>query len=99
MVYKGQKGARKQIYNKADNTGTFIVLHLTDILVKYRQVNPYTDTHGGKIIRYRFSLTLGPALGSALRSALGKVFFLYTCKVLASKWVQKDFPYNSKQSV
>ena len=47
MVYKGQKGARKRIYNKADNTGTFIALYLIDMLVKYRQINPYTDTHGG----------------------------------------------------
>ena len=69
------------------------------MLVKYRQVNPYTDTHGGKIIRYRFSLALGPALGSALGSALGKAFFLYARKVFASKWAQEDFPYNSKQSV
>ena len=38
MVYKGQKGARKWIYNKADITNTFIALHLADILVKYRQV-------------------------------------------------------------
>ena len=36
MVYKGQKGARKWIYNKADITGTFIALHLVDILVKYK---------------------------------------------------------------
>ena len=103
MVYKGQKRAKKRIYNKADNTGTSITLHFVDILVKYRQVNPYTDTHGGKIIRYRFSLALGLALGSALGSALGlalgKAFFLYICKVFASKWAQEDFPYNSKQSV
>ena len=33
---KDRKGARKQIYNKADNTSTFIVLHLIDILVKYK---------------------------------------------------------------
>ena len=65
------------MYNKADNTGTFITSYLIDILVKYRQVNPYTDTHGGRIIRYRFSLALG--------LALGKVLFLYTCKVFASK--------------
>ena len=38
MVYKGQRGARKWIYNnKADITSTFIVLHFADILVKYRQ--------------------------------------------------------------
>ena len=36
MVYKGQKGARKRIYNKADNTGTFIALYFIDILVKYK---------------------------------------------------------------
>ena len=47
---KDKKGARKRIYNKADNTGTFIALYLADILVKHRQVNPYTDIHGGKII-------------------------------------------------
>ena len=70
-----------------DNTGTSIVLHLIDILVKYRQANPYTDTHSGKIIRYRFSL------------ALSKAFFLYTRKVFASKWAREDFPYNGKQSV
>ena len=46
MVYKGQKEAKKWIYNnKADITGTFIVLHLADILVKYRQVNPYIDSY------------------------------------------------------
>ena len=56
IVHKGQKRAIKQIYNKADNTGIFIALHLVDMLVKYRQVNPYINTHGGKIIRYRFSL-------------------------------------------
>ena len=33
-----RKGARKRIYNKADNTSTFIVLHLVDILIEYRQV-------------------------------------------------------------
>jgi hypothetical protein len=97
---KDKKGARKRIYyNKADNTGTFIALHLADILVKYRQVNPYTDTHGRKMIRYRFSLALGLALGSALRLALDKVFFLYTYKVFVFKWAREDFPYNSKQSV
>ena len=74
-----------RIYNKADNTGTFIALHLVDMLVKHRQVNPYTDTHGGRIIRYRFSLALGLALGSALGLALGKALFLYTRKVFASK--------------
>ena len=99
---KDKKGARKRIYNKADNTGTFIALHLVDILVKHGQVNPYTDTHGGRIIRYRFSLALGLALGSALGSALGlalgKVLFLYTCKVFASKWAREDFPCNGKQS-
>ena len=81
-----------------DNTGTFIALHLVDMLVKHRQANPYTDTHGGKIIRYRFSLALRLALGSALRLVLGKAFFLYTCKVFVSKWAREDFPCNSKQS-
>ena len=33
---KDKKGARKRIYNKADNTSTFIVLYLINILVKYR---------------------------------------------------------------
>ena len=91
---KDKKGAKKRIYNKADNTGTFIALYLADILVKHRQINPYTDTYGGRIIRYRFSLTLGLALGLAL----SKVLFLYTYKGFASKWAQEDFPYNSKQS-
>ena len=92
---KDKKGARKRIYyNKADNTSTSIVLHLVDMLVKYRQANPYTDTHSGKIIRYRFSLALRLALGSAL----GRVFFSYTRKVFISKWAQEDFPYNNKQS-
>ena len=53
--------------------------------------------------RYGFSLALGLALGSALGLALGlalgKAFFLYACKVFASKWAREDFPYNSKQSV
>ena len=98
MVHKGQKEARKQIYNKADNTGTFIALHLADTLVKHGQANPYTDTHGGKMTRYRFSLALGLALGLALRSALGKAFFLYTHKVFAFKWAREDFPCNGKQS-
>ena len=44
---KDRKGARKRIYNKVDNTSTFIALYLVDILVKYRQINPYIDTHGG----------------------------------------------------
>ena len=43
MVHKGQKGAKKWIYNKADSTGIFIALYLADILVKHGQVNPYTD--------------------------------------------------------
>jgi hypothetical protein len=82
---KDKKGAKKRIYNKADNTSTFITLHLIDILIKHRQVNPYTDTHGGRIIRYRFSLVLRLALGSALGLALSKVLFLYIYKVFASK--------------
>ena len=55
------------------------------------------------MIRYGVSLTLGLAFGSALGLALGltlgKAFFVYTCKVFASKWAQEDFPYNGKQSV
>ena len=42
---KDKKGTRKQIYNKADNTGISTALHLTDILVKYRQVNPYINSY------------------------------------------------------
>ena len=42
---KDRKGARKWIYNKADNTGTFTALYLVDMLVKYRQVNLYTDSY------------------------------------------------------
>ena len=80
------------MYNKADNTSTFIALHFTDTLVKHRQANPYTDTHGGKITRYGFSFALGLALGSAL----SKAFFLYTRKVFVFKWTREDFPYNSK---
>ena len=64
------------------------------MLVKHRQVNPYTDIYGGRMIRYRFSLALGLALGLAL----SKVFFLYTRKVFAFKWAREDFPCNSKQS-
>ena len=64
-----------------DNTSTFIALYFVDILVKYKQANPYTDTYGRKIIKYRFSL----ALGSALGLALGKALFLYICKVFAFK--------------
>ena len=57
MVHKGQKGARKRIYNnKADNTGTSIALHLADTLVKHGQANPYTDTQDEEMTRYRFSL-------------------------------------------
>ena len=80
------------------------------MLVKHRQVNPYTDTQDEEMTRYGFSLALGPALGSALGSALesalglalglalGKAFFLYTRKVFASKWAREDFPCNGKQS-
>ena len=83
-----KKGARKRIYyNKVDNTGTFTALHLADMLVKHGQANPYMDTHGGKMTRYRFSL------------ALGKALFLYTRKVFASKWAREDFPCNSKHSL
>ena len=35
IVHKGQRGARKWVYNKADITNTFIALHLANILVKY----------------------------------------------------------------
>ena len=42
---KDRKGARRRIYNKADNTSIFIALHLADILVKYRQANLYTDSY------------------------------------------------------
>ena len=42
---KDRKGARKWIYNKADNTGTFTALYFADILVKYRQANLYTDSY------------------------------------------------------
>ena len=44
-----RKGARKRIYNKADNTSTFIALHLTDILVKYRQANKPLHRHPRRI--------------------------------------------------
>ena len=86
MVHKGQRGARKWIYNKADITGTFIALHLADTLVKHGQANPYTDTQGEETTRYGFSL------------ALGKAFFPYTREVFASKWAREDFPCNGKQS-
>ena len=106
MVHKGQRRARKGTHNKTDITSTSTVLYLADMLVKHRQVNPYTDTQDKEITRYGFSLALGPALGSALKSALGsalglalgKAFFLYTRKVFASKWAWEDFPCNSKQS-
>ena len=42
---KDRKGARKRIYNKADNTGTFTAPYLADILVKHRQANPYIDSY------------------------------------------------------
>ena len=42
---KDRKGAKKQIYNKADNTSTFIALHLVDILVKYKQANKPLHRH------------------------------------------------------
>ena len=45
MVYKGQKRARKQIYNKADIISTFIALYFVDILVKYKQANPYINSY------------------------------------------------------
>ena len=46
---KDRKGARKRMYNKADNTGTFIALHLADILVKYKQVNKPLHRHSRQI--------------------------------------------------
>ena len=83
---KDKKGARKRIYNnKADITSTFIALYLTDMLVKHKQANPYTDTHGKKITRYRLSLALGLTLESALGLVLSKAFFLYTHKVFIFK--------------
>ena len=42
---KDKKGARKRIYNKADNTGTFIALHLVDMLVKHKQANKPLHGH------------------------------------------------------
>ena len=42
---KDRKRAKKWIYNKADNTGTFTAPYLADILVKHRQANPYTDSY------------------------------------------------------
>ena len=42
---KDRKGARRRIYNKVDNIGTFIALHLADMLVKHGQANPYTDSY------------------------------------------------------
>ena len=33
---KDKKGTRKRIYNKVNNTSTFTVLYLIDILVKYK---------------------------------------------------------------
>ena len=101
---KDEKGARKRIYNKADNTicSTFIALHLADMLVKHKQANHYTDNRDEEMTRYGFSLALESAFGSALESALGlalgKAFFLYTFKVFASKWAREDFPCNGKQS-
>ena len=45
IVYKGQKGARKWIYNKVDITNTFIALHFVNILIKHRQANPYINNY------------------------------------------------------
>ena len=42
---KDRKGARKWIYNKANNIGTFTALYLADILVKYRQATLYIDSY------------------------------------------------------
>jgi len=87
MVHKGQRGARKWIHNKADITGTFMVLfmalHLADTLVKHGQANPYTDIQDKKTTRCGFSLASG--------SASGKAFFPYTRKVFASKWAVGGF--------
>ena len=92
MVYKGQKGARKWIYNnKADITGIFIVLHLIDMLVKYRQVKTPIQIVTPKDNKIQVFLYLGVALG--------KAFFLYTCEVFVSKWAREDFLYNSKYSL
>ena len=42
---KDRKGARKRIYNKADNTSTSTAPYLADMLVKYGQANPYMDSY------------------------------------------------------
>ena len=92
MVHKGQKGARKWIYNnKADITGTFIALHLADTLVKYRQAKTPTWIATPKDNK----IQVFPYLGLAS----GKAFFLYTREVFASKWAREDFPCNSKHSL
>ena len=92
MVYKGQKGVRKQIYNnKADITGTFIALYLADMLVKYRQAKTPIQIATLKDNK----IQVFPYLGVTL----GKVFFLYTREVFAFKWAREDFLYNSKYSL
>ena len=92
MVYKGQRRAKKWRYNnKADITSTFIALHFADILVKYRQAKTPIQI----AILKDDKIQVFPYLGLAL----GKVFFLYTREVFASKQAQEDFPYNSKYSL
>ena len=92
IIHKRQRGARKWIYNnKADITGTFIALHLVDMLVKYRQAKTPIQIATLKDNK----IQVFPYLGLAL----GKVFFLYTREVFASKWAREDFPCNSKYSL
>ena len=92
IIYKGQRGARKWIYNnKADITSTFIALHLANILVKYRQAKTPIWIATPKDNK----IQVFPYLGLAL----GKAFFLYTCEVFTFKWAREDFPYNSKHSL
>ena len=79
---KDKKGARKRIYNKVDNTGISTALHLADILVKYRQANPYTDGYSKRRQDIGFPL---PGV------SLGKAFFLYTREVFAFKWALGGF--------
>ena len=89
---KDKEGAKKRIYNnKADITGTFIALHLVDILVKYRQAKTpiqIATLKDNKIQVFPY-----------LKLALGKAFFLYTYKVFVFKQAQEDFLYNSKHSL
>ena len=92
IVYKGQRGAKKQIYNnKADITNTFIAFHLADMLVKYRQAKTPIQIATPTDNKIQVFSYLGVALG--------KAFFLYTCEVFAFKWAREDFPCNSKYSL